>query len=82
LDKYPKKTLSAKLNNVNYPSGDVAIIGITGDDLQDLKLLILDQNGNEKFSDNIELGPDGKRNYELNLTKFPPRNLYSISFYG
>ena len=71
LGQYPQKILSAKLNDVNYHSGDVAIIGITGKDSQDLKLLILDQNGNEKFSDNIKLGPDGKRNYELSLTKFP-----------
>jgi len=70
LGKYPKNILSAKLNNVNYHSGDVAILGITGEDSQDLKLLIIDQNGNEKFSDKIELGPEGKRNYELNLTKF------------
>ncbi|MCH6586433.1 MAG: hypothetical protein IH792_05340 [Thaumarchaeota archaeon] len=71
LGEYPKNILSAKLNNVNYHSEDVAIIGITGEDSQDLKLLIIDQNGNEKFSDKIGLGPDGKRNYELNLTKFP-----------
>jgi len=70
LGQYPQKTLSAKLNNVNYHSNDVAIIGITGKDSQDLKLLIIDQNGNEKFSDNIKLGSDGKRNYELSLTKF------------
>ena len=71
LGQYPQKTLSAKLNNVNYHSQDVAIIGITGNDSQDLKLLIIDQNGNEKFNDKIELGPDGKRNYKLSLTKFP-----------
>ncbi len=71
LDKYPQKTLSAKLNNVNYLSEDVAIIGITGNDSHDLKLLIIDQNGNEKFTDNIKLGSDGKRNYELSLTKVP-----------
>ncbi len=71
LGQYPQKTLSAKLNNVNYHSQDVAIIGITGNDSQDLKLLIIDQNGHEKFSDKIELGPDGKRNYKLSLTKFP-----------
>jgi len=66
------------LNNVNYHSGDVAIIGITGEDSQDPKLLILDQNGNEKFSDNIELGPDGKKNYKLNLKKFPT-GVYTLS---
>ncbi len=77
LVEYPKKTLSAKLNYVNYHVGDVAIIGITGENTQDLKLLIIDQNGNEKFSDEIELGPDGKRNYPLNLTKFSP-GIYTL----
>jgi len=77
LDEYPKKTLSVKLNYVNYPSGDIAIIGITGENTQDLKLLIIDQNGNEKFSDKIELGPDGKINYPLNLTKFSP-GVYTV----
>jgi len=77
LSEYPKKTLSVKLNYVNYPSGDIAIIGITGENTQDLKLLIIDQNGNEKFSDKIELGPDGKINYPLNLTKFSP-GVYTV----
>jgi len=77
LDKYPQKTLSAKLNDVNYPGEDVAIIGITGKDSQNIKLLIIDQNGNEKFNDNIQLGPDGKGNYHLNLTKFPP-GIYTL----
>lgn len=70
LDEYPKKTLSAKLNNVNYRAGDVATIGITGANTKNLKLLILDQNGNEKFSDKIEIGRDGKINYPLNLTRY------------
>jgi len=66
------------LNNLNYHSKDVAIIGITGKDSQNLKLLITDQNGYEKFSDNIKLGPDGKRSYDLNLTKFPA-GIYNLS---
>ena len=78
LDQYPQKTLSAKLNKLNYHSKDVAMIGITGKDSQNLTLLIIDQSGNEKFSDNIKLGPDGKRNYELNLIKFPT-GIYTLS---
>jgi len=77
LDKYPQKILSAKLNDVNYHGDDVAIIGITGKDSQNIKLLIIDQNGNEKFNDNIQLGPDGKGTYHLSLTKFPP-GIYTL----
>ena len=40
-------------------------------------LLIIDQNGNEKFDDNIQLGPDGKGTYHLSLTKFPP-GIYTL----
>jgi len=65
------------LNNVNYYGEDVAIIGITGKNSQNIKLLIMDQNGNEKFNDNIQLGPDGKGKYDLSLTKFSP-GIYTL----
>jgi len=71
LDTLPKKILSTQLNGVNYRNNDIAIIGITGEDSLDLTLLILDDNDHEKFNDKIELGPDGKRIYPLNLTTFP-----------
>ena len=71
LDVFPKKILSTQLNSVNYRNNDIAIIGITGEDSQDITLLILDDNDHEKFNDKIELGPDGKRTYHLNLSTFP-----------
>ena len=71
LDTYPKKILSTQLNDMNYNYNDVAIIGITGEDSQDLTLSIMDSKDHEKFNDKIELGPDGKRIYPLNLTTFP-----------
>jgi len=77
LDSYPKKILSMQLNNVNYRNNDVAIIGITGENLQDLTLSILDDNDHEKFNDKIELGPDGKRIYHLNLSTFPT-GIYTV----
>ncbi len=70
LNKSPKTPFSVKLDNVNYHNEDVAVVGITSKDAQELKLSILEQNSNEKFSDKIELGSDGKRNYKLNLTEF------------
>lgn len=71
LGKSPAKILSAKLNHVNYSTDEKAIIGITGKSSEDIRLLILDKNGNEQFSDKIHLGPDGKRTYAVNLTAFP-----------
>jgi len=71
LDVFPKKILSTQLNSINYNNNDIAIIGITGEDSQDITLLILDDNDHEKFNDKIELGPDGKRLYHINLSTFP-----------
>lgn len=72
LNEYPKKYLSAKLNRVNYNVDDVPIIGILGNNIQELKLEILDQNDHVKFNDFIELGSDGKRNYALETKNFSP----------
>ena len=55
LDTFPKKILSIQLNDMNYRNNDVAIIGITGENLQDITLLILDDNDHEKFNDKIKL---------------------------
>jgi len=77
LDVFPKKVLSTQLNSVNYHNNDSAIIGITGEDSQDLTLLILDDNDHEKFNDKIELGHNGKRTYHLNLSTFPP-GVYTV----
>jgi len=71
LNALPKKILSTQLNDVNYHYNDVAVIGITGEDFQDLTLSIMDSNDHEKFNDKMELGPDGKRIYPINLTTFP-----------
>ena len=71
LDVYPKKILSTQLNDVNYSNDDVAIIGITGESLQDLTISFMDDNDHETIIDKIELGSDGKRNYSLPLTTFP-----------
>ncbi len=72
LNDYPQKIISAQLNNVNYVNDDVAILGITGDNFQDLTLSIIDANDREQFTDKIELDPNGKRNYSLNLSSFSP----------
>jgi len=62
---------------VNYRNNDVAIIGITGENSQDLTLSILDDNDHEKFNDKIELGTDGKRIYRIDLTTFPT-GIYTV----
>ena len=72
LDAYPKKITSTHLNNVNYESKDVAIIGITGENFQDTTISIMDENDHELFTDKIILGLDGKITHPLNLSAFTP----------
>ena len=70
LDTYPKKNLSVKLNDVNYLRHDVAVLGLTGDNSHDVVLSIIDENDREIFTDKLELGIDGKRDYLLDLTTY------------
>ena len=70
LDTYPKNNLSVKLNDVNYLGRDAAVVGLTGDDSQDVVLSIINENDHEVFSDKLELGVDGKRDYLLDLTTY------------
>lgn len=55
----------------------MALIGITGEDTQDMTLSIIDENDHECFTDTIELDPDGKRIYPINLSSFLP-GLYTV----
>ena len=77
LGEYPKKPLSIRLDDVNYSHDQTIVIGTTGKNLQDVKLTILDHNGNEQFNDDIDIGSDGKRNYYLDSAKLSS-GVYSI----
>ena len=71
LNEYPDPPLSIKSKTVHYTSTPITI-GITGQPLQDVSLLILDQNGHEMFNDEITLDFDGVKNYHLNYSQFIP----------
>jgi len=72
LGEFPRNKLAAKMDKLNYNIGDVATIGITGQSSENLELLIIDQSEKNWFSETLHLGIDGKINYELNMTEFPP----------
>ena len=77
LNAYPKKIISTQLNNVNYANSDVAVVGITGEDSQDITFTIIDENDHERYTTTLELDPDGKRIFPINLSPFLP-GLYTV----
>ena len=72
LGEFPRNKLAAKMDKLNYNLGDVATIGITSQASENLELSIIDQGEKNWFSDTLQIGIDGKINYELNMTEFPP----------
>lgn len=72
LGEFPRNKLAAKMDKVNYNIGDVATIGITSQASENLELSIMDHSEKNWFSDILQIGIDGKINYELNMTEFPP----------
>jgi len=72
LGEFPRNKLAAKMDKLNYKMDDVATIGITGQASENLELSIIDHGEKNWFSDTLQIGIDGKINYELNMTEFPP----------
>lgn len=70
LGEPPKAQLVIKMDKLNYKAGSTAIISISGEASSTVALLIIDPSDKPKFSDTVTLGPDGKKDYELNLTNY------------
>ncbi len=70
LGELPEAQLVAKMDKLNYKAGEKAIIALDGPASSTITLLIIDPGDQEKDSDTIILGPDGKANYELDLTGY------------
>jgi len=69
LGVLPESQLVARMDQLNYNSGDTAIISVSGPE-STLTLLILNPSDKKQFEDKIILGPDGKKDYELDLTEY------------
>lgn len=67
LGESPKEQVQQNMDKLNYKSNEKAQISITGPPNSRLNILIIDPSDKEKFTDSIELGPDGKRKYQLDL---------------
>lgn len=66
LGVLPEQQLVAKMDKLNYNVGDKAIISISGPE-STLTLLIIDPSDTTRVDDSIVLGPDGTKDYELDL---------------
>jgi hypothetical protein len=70
LGELPEEQLIAKLDKLNYSPSETLFLEIHGPSSATVSLLIVDPSDKNKFTDTVILGPDGKRNYELELTGY------------
>jgi len=70
LGEFPEEKLIAKFDKLNYSPGETLILEIQGPASSTISLLIVDPSDKNKFTDTVILGPDGRSNYELDLTGY------------
>ncbi len=70
LGELPEAQLILKTDKLNYKAGDISYLAFDGPPSSTVSLIIVDPSDKNKFSDSITLGPDGKKNYELDLTGY------------
>ncbi len=69
VGQLPKAQLVAKMDKLNYKSGDTAILSIRGPESTP-KILVIDPSDKTMFEEQIILGADGKIDYEFVLTDY------------
>jgi len=67
LGEFPVEQLIIKMDKLNYASSENATINLIGPPSSTLSLLIVDPSDKTKFSDTVNLEPDGSAQYELDL---------------
>jgi len=70
LGELPEANLVAKMDKLNYKAGDMANLALDGPPSSTISMIIVDPSDKTEFTDTIILGPDGKKNYELDLTGY------------
>lgn len=70
LGELPEVKLVAKTDKLNYSQGGTVMLEIQGPASSTLSLLIADPSDKKKFTDTIVLGPEGRIDYELDLTGY------------
>lgn len=70
LGEPPEVQLVAQMDKLNYKASETAIISLIGPPSSTISLLIVDPSDKAKFNDTIILGPDGTKDYELDLSGY------------
>lgn len=70
LGENPQEQLIVKPDKINYNARDTAHLVIEGPPLATVSLLILDSSDRTKITNSTTIGPDGRKNYELDLSDF------------
>jgi hypothetical protein len=70
LGELPSVQLIADMDKINYKTSEKAIISLIAPPSSTISLLIIDPSDKPKFTDTIIVGPDGKKDYELDLADY------------
>jgi len=62
----PEPILILRPLKLNFPAGENAKVSIQGPVNSQISIILIDSGDREKFSESINLGPDGKEIYEIN----------------
>ena len=65
IGQQPESILVLRPTKLNFASGEIAEISIQGVSNAQVSLILIDSADREKFSDSINLGPDGKEIYKI-----------------
>jgi len=77
LGELPTSKIIVRPEQLNFPGNSNATFTIKGPSGAKIPLIIIDDSDNEKLSDTVLIGPDGKATYETDLTGWST-GVYSI----
>lgn len=70
LGELPEVQLLAKLDKLNYKTGEKASVTLTGPPSSTISFIVVDPSDKTKFADTITLDPDGKKDYQIDLSGY------------
>tara|TARA_Y100000590_G_scaffold34596_1_gene37731 strand:+ start:4361 stop:6487 length:2127 start_codon:yes stop_codon:yes gene_type:complete len=71
IGQEPEPILILRPTKLNFSSSETAQISIQGPPNAQISLILIDSADREKFSDTINLGPDGKELYKIETSELP-----------
>ena len=67
----PEQILIVRPIKLNFSGGEEAIVDIQGPANAQVSIILIDSADREKFSDTLNLGPDGKESYKIKSGELP-----------